>query len=284
MARIASCDRRPLLQGDQPEHAAGGLHQGDATGQPVVRLREEVPAAGDAAAGRADREPGRRCRRCTASCAPRRSSRRWSASPSRRRSSTARSSRSWPTGSTAWAGRSPSPATRAPTRRARATGTATGPAPTCTSSSGSRSSPGRCAPPRARTSRMTAELRDGKIKVIVDARDDNNKPIIDLDLRGKMTTPTGKAEQEGRADLEFKQTNAGVYEAEVKADEMGLVLHQRPVVGARSRTRTARWSSARTASRSWRRRTASAPASRCRTRRSTPTWRRTRRCWRSCGR
>jgi Mg-chelatase subunit ChlD/uncharacterized membrane protein len=68
---------------------------------------------------------------------------------------------------------------------------------------------------------LTAELRDGKIKMSVDARDDNNKPIIDLDLRGKITTPTGKAEQENRADIDFKQTNAGVYEAEVKADEMG---------------------------------------------------------------
>jgi Mg-chelatase subunit ChlD/uncharacterized membrane protein len=68
---------------------------------------------------------------------------------------------------------------------------------------------------------MTLEQRDGKIKAIIDARHDNNKPLIDLDLRGKVTTPSGKAEAEGRADLEFKQTNAGVYEAEVKADEMG---------------------------------------------------------------
>jgi uncharacterized membrane protein len=76
-------------------------------------------------------------------------------------------------------------------------------------------------PAESKNFAMTAELRDGKIKVVVDARDDNNKPIIDLDLKGKVTTPTGKAEQEGRADLDFKQTNAGVYEAEVKADEMG---------------------------------------------------------------
>ncbi len=68
---------------------------------------------------------------------------------------------------------------------------------------------------------MTTELRDGKVKVIIDARDDNNKPLINLDLRGKMTTPSGKAEQENRADLEFKETNAGVYEAEFKADETG---------------------------------------------------------------
>jgi Mg-chelatase subunit ChlD/uncharacterized membrane protein len=68
---------------------------------------------------------------------------------------------------------------------------------------------------------MTTELRDGKVKVYIDARDDNNKPMIDLNLRGKVTTPTGKAEAESRADLEFRETNAGVYEAEFKADETG---------------------------------------------------------------
>ncbi len=68
---------------------------------------------------------------------------------------------------------------------------------------------------------MTTELRDGKVKVIVDARDENNKALIDLDLHGKVTTPSGKAEAENKADLEFKQTNAGVYEAEIKADETG---------------------------------------------------------------
>jgi uncharacterized membrane protein len=68
---------------------------------------------------------------------------------------------------------------------------------------------------------MTTEMRDGKVKVIVDARDENNKPIIDLNLRGKVTTPTGKAEAQGKIDLEFKQTNSGVYEAEFKADEAG---------------------------------------------------------------
>jgi hypothetical protein len=68
---------------------------------------------------------------------------------------------------------------------------------------------------------MTLEQRDGKVKVFVDARDDNNKPLTELVLRGKVTTPSGKAEQENRGDLVFKQTNAGVYEAEFKADEMG---------------------------------------------------------------
>ena len=76
-------------------------------------------------------------------------------------------------------------------------------------------------PTESRDFVLTAEPRDGKVRVTIDARDANNKPRIDLNLRGKVTTPSGKAEAEGRADLEFKQTNAGVYEAEVKADEMG---------------------------------------------------------------
>jgi Mg-chelatase subunit ChlD/uncharacterized membrane protein len=68
---------------------------------------------------------------------------------------------------------------------------------------------------------MTMEPRDGKVKVTVDARDANNKPIIDLNLRGKVTTPSGKAEAQGKIDLEFRETNSGIYEAEFKADEAG---------------------------------------------------------------
>jgi Mg-chelatase subunit ChlD len=76
-------------------------------------------------------------------------------------------------------------------------------------------------PSESRTFAISLELRDGKIKVIVDARDENNNALLNLDLRGKVTTPSGKAEAENRADLEFKPTNAGVYEAEFKADETG---------------------------------------------------------------
>jgi len=76
-------------------------------------------------------------------------------------------------------------------------------------------------PTESKTFALTSELRDGKVKVILDARDDNNKALTDLDLRGKVTTPSGKAEQQSKVDLDFKQTNAGVYEAEFKADETG---------------------------------------------------------------
>jgi hypothetical protein len=67
----------------------------------------------------------------------------------------------------------------------------------------------------------TDRPRDGKVKVMIRARDDNDEPLINLDLRGKVTTPTGKAEAENRADLDFKQIRAGVYEAEFKAEETG---------------------------------------------------------------
>ncbi len=77
-------------------------------------------------------------------------------------------------------------------------------------------------PTESKSFTLTSELRDGKVKVILDARDDNNKPIEKgMELRGKVTTPSGKAEQQSKVDLDFKQTNAGVYEAEFKADETG---------------------------------------------------------------
>jgi hypothetical protein len=68
---------------------------------------------------------------------------------------------------------------------------------------------------------MSTEFRDGKVKVIVDARDDKDRPIVNLNLRGGVTTPSGKPEGQGRLELKFEQKNSGVYEAEFKADEAG---------------------------------------------------------------
>jgi hypothetical protein len=66
---------------------------------------------------------------------------------------------------------------------------------------------------------MLTEQRDGKVKLIVEARDENNKPITNLNLRGGVTTPGGKGE--GQQDIVFRQTNSGSYEAEVKAQSAG---------------------------------------------------------------
>src|SRR5262249_46384157 len=63
--------------------------------------------------------------------------------------------------------------------------------------------------------------RDGKVKVIVEARDDRGKPIIDLSLRGGVTTPGAKVEDQQRLELQFEEKAPGQYEADFKADEEG---------------------------------------------------------------
>jgi hypothetical protein len=69
---------------------------------------------------------------------------------------------------------------------------------------------------------MTTEYRDGKVKVIVEARDkNNNRPITDLRLRGAVTTPSGKVEGGGKSTLKFEQKSSGRYEAVFKAEEAG---------------------------------------------------------------
>ena len=69
---------------------------------------------------------------------------------------------------------------------------------------------------------MNTEYRDGKIKVVVEARTQDGKPDTSLRLRGGLTSPTGKAGEGGKKlDLRFVQKNSGMYEAEVKAEEAG---------------------------------------------------------------
>jgi len=70
---------------------------------------------------------------------------------------------------------------------------------------------------------MTTEVKDGRVKVIVEARDKNNqnKPLTDLRLIGRVTPPSGRVEDGRRFQLKFEQKNSGQYEAEFKADEAG---------------------------------------------------------------
>jgi uncharacterized membrane protein len=68
---------------------------------------------------------------------------------------------------------------------------------------------------------MIPEYRDGKIKVTVDARDENKKPITNLKLEGAVTSPNPQANGGKPIVLDFKQKNAGQYEAEFKAEEAG---------------------------------------------------------------
>jgi uncharacterized membrane protein len=68
---------------------------------------------------------------------------------------------------------------------------------------------------------MTTEYNDGKVKVTVDARDEQNRPLTDLILKGGITTPTPKADGGKQQELKFEQKNSGLYEAEFKAEEAG---------------------------------------------------------------
>src|SRR5262249_15456960 len=68
---------------------------------------------------------------------------------------------------------------------------------------------------------MTTEYNDGKVKVTVDARDENNRPITDLSLQGGVTSPLSKADDARKLELKFEQKNSGLYEAEFKAEEAG---------------------------------------------------------------
>jgi len=69
---------------------------------------------------------------------------------------------------------------------------------------------------------MNTEQRDGKIRVIVEARTPDGKPDTGLKLRAGVTGPrTGVAEGAPPGQLRFIQKNAGLYEAEVKTEEAG---------------------------------------------------------------
>jgi uncharacterized membrane protein len=71
---------------------------------------------------------------------------------------------------------------------------------------------------------MTADYRDGKVRVTVDARDpkNRNRPLTDLQLRGQVSPPTGGGARS--IELTFRQTASGRYEAEFKADEAGSYI------------------------------------------------------------
>src|SRR5262249_39452643 len=63
---------------------------------------------------------------------------------------------------------------------------------------------------------------DGRIQITVEARDDAGKPDTTLTLRGGITMPGALEGTSGpRQTLKFVQRNAGVYVAEVKAEDSG---------------------------------------------------------------
>jgi von Willebrand factor type A domain len=71
---------------------------------------------------------------------------------------------------------------------------------------------------------LTTEYREGKVRVVVDARDENNRPITDLKLEGKVSSPRGLQDGGVPIELKFEQRAGGYYEAEFKAEEAGSYI------------------------------------------------------------
>ncbi len=71
---------------------------------------------------------------------------------------------------------------------------------------------------------LSTEYREGKVRVIVEARDDNNRPLTDLKLEGKVSSPGGLQDGKAPIELKFEQRAGGYYEAEFKAEEAGSYI------------------------------------------------------------
>lgn len=68
---------------------------------------------------------------------------------------------------------------------------------------------------------LSTEHKDGKIKITVEAHDVDKTPLTDVKLKAGITTPAFKVKDDKKFELKFEQKNAGVYEAEIPADEVG---------------------------------------------------------------
>ena len=81
---------------------------------------------------------------------------------------------------------------------------------------------------------LTTEYREGKVRVVVEAKDEAGRAITDLKLEGKVSSPGGLQEGRPPIDLKFEQRAGGYYEAEFKAEEAGSYI-----VNAQARQRSA---------------------------------------------
>lgn len=75
----------------------------------------------------------------------------------------------------------------------------------------------------AESGRMTvaSEYREGRVRVTVNARDDRDRPINNLDLQGRITLPRVQKPGEAVPTISFKRKGPGQFEAEFAADEAG---------------------------------------------------------------
>lgn len=68
---------------------------------------------------------------------------------------------------------------------------------------------------------VMTEWKDGKMRIIVDARDDKDKPVGGLRLKAAITTPKSNQPGEKAVEPEFKREGVGRYVAEIPAEEAG---------------------------------------------------------------
>jgi uncharacterized membrane protein len=70
---------------------------------------------------------------------------------------------------------------------------------------------------------MTTEMRDGKVRVIIDANenDADKTPLTNVKIKAGIMTPSFKGPDSRKGEVEFEQKSAGVYEGEFSADEVG---------------------------------------------------------------
>jgi uncharacterized membrane protein len=68
---------------------------------------------------------------------------------------------------------------------------------------------------------MTAEVRDGKIHIVIEANTQEGKKDVNLKLNAGLSAPGGAPGEAGQKPLRFIQTNSGRYEATVAAEDAG---------------------------------------------------------------
>lgn len=67
----------------------------------------------------------------------------------------------------------------------------------------------------------TPQVEDGKVKVLVVARDKDGSPIMNVKFELGVTSPSFKEKREKKSSAEFKQERPGEYEVELPAEEVG---------------------------------------------------------------
>lgn len=68
---------------------------------------------------------------------------------------------------------------------------------------------------------LVTEYRDGRVRVTADVRDEKDRPVGGVTLKGAVTTPKPLGPGEKSPAVEFRPKGGGLYEAEFPADEAG---------------------------------------------------------------